>query len=61
MNISNDILLSNPNKFLDKGLLYYIYCQRGITSKMTTQILRALGYNVISVKGGYEAYILNNI
>ncbi len=59
VNISNDILINNPSKFLDKGSVYYIYCQKGITSRVTSQILRALGYNVVSVNGGYESYVLN--
>lgn len=57
--VSND-LVSNPSKYLDRNSTYYIYCQKGITSKSTANMLRMLGYNVIDVAGGYESYILNN-
>lgn len=58
-NVSYDALVNSPGKFLNKNFIYYIYCQKGITSRSLCQILRSLGYNVISVTGGYEAYILN--
>jgi len=38
--------------------MYYIYCQKGIKSKTACQILRNLGYKVISIQGGYESWIL---
>lgn len=61
VNISYDALTNNPSNFLEKNYTYYIYCQKGITSKTVCQILRALGYNVISVIGGYEAYLFNSL
>lgn len=61
INIDYNLLINNPNKYLDKNYTYYIYCQRGITSKKVVEILRVYGYNVFSVIGGYEAYILNNM
>ena len=59
INISYNLLISNPSKYLDRGSTYYIYCQRGITSRKVCEILRNFGYNVYSIIGGYEAYILN--
>ena len=59
INIPLDKLLSNFNKYLDKNKKYYIYCQRGIQSKKICQILKNSGFDVISVIGGYEAWILN--
>lgn len=61
ININYNLLISNPSKYLDKNTSYYIYCQRGITSKKVTDVLRTIGYNVYSISGGYENYILNNI
>ena len=58
INISYDLLVSNPSKYLDKNKTYYLYCQKGITSNKICQLLRSLGYNAISVAGGYEAYVL---
>ena len=58
INISYNEIMLNPSKYLNRGLTYYIYCQRGITSKKVSNILRSYGYNVINVIGGYEAYIL---
>lgn len=60
INIPYDVLISNPSKYLNKQDTYYIYCQKGITSKTCVNILKALGYNVVGIYGGYEEYILNN-
>lgn len=59
ININYNLLLSNPQKYLNKDLNYYIYCQRGITSKRVVELLRIYGYSVYSIIGGYENYILN--
>lgn len=61
ININYNELIINPGKYLKKGFNYYIYCQRGITSKKVTEILRLYGYNVFNITGGYESYILNKI
>lgn len=58
ININSNLLLSNPDKYLNKTQTYYIYCQKGMTSRPIVQILRVKGYNVFSVAGGYEAWIL---
>lgn len=59
INIDYNLLLSNPQNYLNKDLNYYIYCQRGITSKKTAELLRIYGYKAFSIIGGYEYYILN--
>lgn len=58
INIDYNLLIEYPSKYLNKNDTYYIYCQRGITSKKIVEILRYYGYIVYNVKGGYEAYIL---
>ena len=58
-NIPYNDLIMNHYKYLNKEEKYYIYCQRGIQSKKTCQVLNALGYHVINVDGGYEAWILS--
>ena len=60
INIPYSKLISNPGFYLSKGVRYYIYCDRGITSYNVCKILSKLGYDVISVDGGYEAWVLKN-
>ncbi len=59
INISNEKLLTEPSKYLEKEKRYYIYCQRGISSYNTCKILTKLGYKVTNINGGYESYIMN--
>ena len=59
-NIPYNKLIINPENYLDKDKTYYIYCQRGSTSKRLCILLNKIGYNVINIIGGYEAWILNN-
>ena len=56
INIPFDKLVANPDKYLKKGVVYYIYCQRGMQSKKTCLILRNKGFNAINIEGGYEAF-----
>ena len=58
-NIPFNSLIINPNKYLDKYSVYYIYCQKGQKSLKTCQILNSLGYKAINILGGYEAWILD--
>lgn len=53
-------LLSDYSKYLDKNKVYYIYCQKGITSIRVVGFLRKQGYNVYNVIGGYERWVLDN-
>ena len=59
-NIPINKLILNPDKYLLKQDIYYIYCQKGIQSRKICLILQTKGYNVINIEGGYEAWILNN-
>ncbi len=58
INIPFDILISNPNKYLEKDKIYYLYCQRGVTSNKVSSMLSLKGYKVINILGGYEAWLL---
>lgn len=58
INIRFATLMNVPERYLNKNETYYIYCQVGMTSLHASQVLRVKGYKVISIKGGYEAYIL---
>ena len=57
-NIPLEQLLIKPEKYLNKEIKYYIYCQKGIQSRKLCIILINKGYNVVNVSGGYEAWIL---
>lgn len=59
-NINFNSLISDYNRYLDKDEVYFIYCQKGVNSKRCVNILRKYGYNVYSIIGGYNAYLLNN-
>jgi len=59
INIPLEQLLINFNKYLDKNKKYYIYCQMGVQSKKTCQILKNNGFNVVNILGGYEAWVLS--
>ena len=56
-NVPYEKLLTTPEKYLLREKIYYIYCQKGIKSRKVSQILNNLGYNVIDILGGYDAYI----
>lgn len=57
-NIQMESLLISPGTYLKKDEKYYIYCQKGISSLKICNILKNQGYDVCSVNGGYEAWIL---
>lgn len=58
-NIPYTKLITNPENYLDKDKTYYVYCQRGITSKRLCILLNRKGYNLINIIGGYEEWILS--
>lgn len=57
-NIPYNLLLVNPQKYLVKNELYYVYCQRGTKSVKLCQYLNSKGYKTVNVLGGYESWIL---
>lgn len=59
-NIPLEKLITEPSQYLKKNEQYYIYCQKGLSSESICSILTKLGYNVISIDGGYESWILSN-
>lgn len=58
-NIPYNKLLLEPNKYLNKNEKYYIYCRYGKTSQGLCRILRNQGFDVYSITGGYESWMLN--
>lgn len=55
-NIEMDMLLADPNKYIDKNKEYYLFCQSGIKSKKTVKKLNKLGFDVINLRGGHYIY-----
>lgn len=56
LHIPRQDLLINPKLYLNKGEYYYLYCNRGAQSMELSIILNELGYQVISIDGGYMEY-----
>lgn len=59
INIPQEKIITQPNKYLEKEKRYYIYCQKGMSSYSVCKILTKLGYKVTNINGGYESYIMN--
>lgn len=57
-NIPFEKLIVNPNLYLDKNTMYYLYCRSGITSMNACVMLSKLGYKVTNINGGYEEWLL---
>jgi len=55
-NISKNELMFNPEKYLFKDKIYYIYCEKGIQSKSLVSYLNSIGYKTINLIGGYKNY-----
>lgn len=58
-NIPMGSLLDDPNKYLRKDKTYYLLCQSGARSGMTTKRLTKQGFEVINVAGGIGSYVGN--
>lgn len=55
-NIPMDMILSQPEKYLDKEKEYHIICHSGSRSSMACGILKDCGFNIINVAGGTGRY-----
>ncbi len=55
-NIPQNFLLMMPENYIDKNTTYYLYCEYGMRSKKVCTELSKLGYKVINIDGGYQAY-----
>ncbi len=60
INIPLEKLILEPKKYIEASSIYYIYCQKGISSQKICQILNKMGYHTINILGGYEEWILQN-
>lgn len=57
INIPMNYLYMNPENYLNKEKIYYLYCDYGTKSRKLSSFLNDLGYKTISLIGGYEKYI----
>lgn len=55
-NIPMDIILKQPEKYLDKSKEYHVICHSGARSSMACNILKENGFNIINVVGGTGRY-----
>ena len=54
VNVPYDLLMMYPESYLKKSEVYYLICGHGSLSHRASAILRTYGYQVASVKNGYE-------
>ncbi len=55
-NVPMNFLLTNTELYLNHYDTYYIYCEYGKTSSSACRKLKAKGYSVIDIIGGYNEY-----
>lgn len=60
-NIPMNILLMNPDNFLNKENDFYLICHSGGRSGQAARILKSHGFNVVNIAGGIMSYRGNNI
>lgn len=58
-NISNIVELAEEGK-LDKNISYVLYCMKGIQSMDMAYELRGMGYDAVSLKGGYAGWLTSS-
>lgn len=58
-NISNIVELAEEGK-LDKNISYVLYCMKGIQSMDMAYELRGMGYDAVSLKDGYAAWLTSS-
>lgn len=56
VNLPYEELEENPEVRFPYGKILVLYCDRGGASLKAARILAGMGYETVSVVGGYEAY-----
>ncbi|MBQ6135533.1 MAG: rhodanese-like domain-containing protein [Bacilli bacterium] len=51
-------LLFHPDKYIQKGKTYYLYCDSGMKSRRISRELNMKGYSTVNIQGGYHNYLL---
>ena len=57
INIPYTYLIMMPENYLEKGKIYYLYCNSGNKSRKLCEHLNEQGYKTIDLVGGYNSYI----
>lgn len=55
-NIPMNLILSDPEEYLDDSKEYHIICHSGSRSSRTCSLLKERGFNVVNVSGGTGRY-----
>ncbi len=58
INVPYEKLILQPDVYLKFSQNYYIYCQKGVSSKRVVSLLNRMGYHTVHVEGGYEEWIM---
>lgn len=56
INIPYSELITEYPILMSKSETYYVCCDHGIMGKEVCNYLSKLGYNIINISGGYDAY-----
>lgn len=56
VNIPFRMLAEMPEKYLQKDITYYVFCDSGVVSLKLATKLNQLGYHLISIEEGYDAF-----
>ena len=60
-NIPFEKLITKPSEYVTREETYYVYCAYGKQSISICKILNNLGYHMVNINGGYEAWILESM
>ena len=55
-NIPYSILRKIPERYLEKGKTYYIFCEEGYYTNKLIEELKDEAYQIIQIDGGYNAF-----
>ena len=58
INVPYEKLILTPDAYLTFSGTYYLYCQKGISSKKIVSLLNRMGYHTVHVEGGYEEWVM---
>jgi rhodanese-related sulfurtransferase len=58
LNIDKYALIKYPEMYIQKGKIYYIYCNSGVLSNRVVNQLNTQGYSTVNINGGYNNYLL---
>ena len=60
INIPYNYLMMNPENYLEKDKIYYLYCDSGSKSRRLATHLNQQGFQTIDLIGGYTRYLIGS-